>query len=322
MPPTCLDLHGRARHAFQRMQHDEAGAIGSEVGFRRRDGAERNSTIGGGDDLGAIGESLLGVAAAGVVGDREALGVPPDLLVGNLRRVGAPVLVADEEGDGAHHLDTAEPDVAQGAVVEHHRDGTGAKLARPAVGNVGSEELDGARRLLPRHVSLPLPDGLSHSDDPIGLRIDQDGAAHVEIDLDAVARLRHVMGVELGNDTDAAQDEGDVDARAGGLNDLHLDGKARMTGARRSAGSAGDGLRPDAEKNVAATLGDVAGETGRHGNARAFAELELGMGTGSGQAGRNEVDLRRAEEAGDEAGRRPFIKIERRSRLLDLAARS
>ena len=116
----------------------------------------------------------------------------------------------------------------------------------------------------------------------------------------------------------AAQREGDVGARAGRLHQLD----------RRRRGAGGPGrllplarrhmLRAQAEDDRAAVGQAVARRAGR-ARLRAVADLDRPAAAGLRQLRRDEVHLRRAEEAGDEAGRRPLEQVERRALLLDPA---
>ena len=65
-----------AGDVLDRMQHDEAGAIGEEIGDRARPRAEkRSAAVGAADDLGAVGEFLRRVPGDRIVGDAEAVRV-------------------------------------------------------------------------------------------------------------------------------------------------------------------------------------------------------------------------------------------------------
>ena len=71
-----LDLDRCAADACQRMQHDEAGAVGDEVGERLAFGREGRLPEASASIRAAIGEGLLRVPADGVVGDSEAAARP------------------------------------------------------------------------------------------------------------------------------------------------------------------------------------------------------------------------------------------------------
>ena len=110
-----------AGDAAQRMQHDEAGPVGREVAMRRGDSGEIQAAVGQSRDRREIADAAMLVAAARPVGNPEAVGALAHHELVDNRRIGAPVLVAHQEGDGAQHLDLAETDIAQCAIVELDR---------------------------------------------------------------------------------------------------------------------------------------------------------------------------------------------------------
>src|SRR5436190_987570 len=113
-------------------------------------------------------------------------------------------------------------------------------------------------RRLPSETSVPksliarlgffLAMALSGSDDFFGLRINDNGAGHIDINADFLSGLAHVAGLKLGNNALAAQWKGDLNARAGGLHQFDRDLDLRMAHGNALAGK-GDMLRPDAEND-------------------------------------------------------------------------
>ena len=84
-PVDMLDGERRADDAGKRMQHDEAGAVGDEIGERLSLGGEGERAVGAPLDPRGIAKRLLIVLAERVVGDREAGGALIDLQVRDLR---------------------------------------------------------------------------------------------------------------------------------------------------------------------------------------------------------------------------------------------
>src|SRR5262249_40101716 len=85
---------------------------------------------------------------------------PLQIEIGDLRAGRAPVAVAHEEGDSTQHLDVAETDPAQGAVLERQGNEAGFKLQtlghrlRRAVEDDRAIGLPSLRRI--RHADTPI----------------------------------------------------------------------------------------------------------------------------------------------------------------------
>src|SRR5688572_12661024 len=155
-----LDAHGIAGDAIDGVEDDEAGAVGDEIRLGPALRAEAQPTLGGAGDLRAVAEGLRRVLAKRVIGDAEGLAVLADRQVRDLRAVGGPVAVADDEGDGAQQLAAAEPDVAKVPRLQLDAEGAGAKQSRRLHRLLGSVETHGKRRCA-RHSSAPPKDILT-----------------------------------------------------------------------------------------------------------------------------------------------------------------
>ena len=93
-------LAGEAR----RMQHDEASAVGHEVGLGRGDRGEDERAVARAGDARLVGEPLSGVRANRAIRDGETFGSLLNVEIFDLRRVGAPILVAHQKRDAAQRL--------------------------------------------------------------------------------------------------------------------------------------------------------------------------------------------------------------------------
>src|SRR4029077_7167582 len=131
----------------------ESGSVGEDVRLGLGDRFELKRSVALAAYSRVIDKLLLGVRTGGAIADGELAGTLADLQVVDLRRVGAPVFVANEKGDGANHLGPTEADIAQRAVLELNRQGPG--LEHPVWGTdfFRAAKLDGAR-CLPRHPVL------------------------------------------------------------------------------------------------------------------------------------------------------------------------
>src|SRR5262249_45957609 len=101
---------------------------------------------------------LAGPAADGVIPDGEAVGALLDAELADGRGVGAPVLVAYQEGDRAQDLDPLHRQVAELAAVELDRHRAGGQDAAGDVGLFGAAQRDGARGGCWLHRGLLQPD--------------------------------------------------------------------------------------------------------------------------------------------------------------------
>src|SRR4051794_25347948 len=75
---SCLPLvystsTGKPANAGQRMQHDEAGAVGGEVGFRRAGCGKFQTAVGAAADRCVIDQRIARVAAFRPVRDRDPI---------------------------------------------------------------------------------------------------------------------------------------------------------------------------------------------------------------------------------------------------------
>ena len=113
-------LHRPARE-LGRMQHDEAGPVSDDIGVGQSHGFESQRAVARSEDARLIGEALLRIGADGSIGNAEAVGSFLDPEVVDLRRIRAPILIADQEGDAAQDLDAGECDIAQLPTIEFHR---------------------------------------------------------------------------------------------------------------------------------------------------------------------------------------------------------
>ena len=153
-PPVLVIRAGLPATIGDRVQHDEAGAVGEEIGERAAARGEAQRAVGAADDLGAVGEALRRVARGRVVADAEAIAVFLDREVLDDGIVGAPVPVAHDERDRADHLDAGKADVAQVAGLELRRQRAGGQHARRRHRFIGSEQPD-VQRWRVWHVSPP-----------------------------------------------------------------------------------------------------------------------------------------------------------------------
>ena len=118
-------LSGEAR----RMQHDKTSPVGHEVGLGHGDRGEDEGAVARACDARLEGEPLSGVRANRAIGDRETFGSLLNVEIFDLRRIGAPILVAHQKRDAAQDFDAAVAHVAQLAVLEFHGEPTGAESA-------------------------------------------------------------------------------------------------------------------------------------------------------------------------------------------------
>ena len=125
-----LDRHRPPGHSFYRMQHDEPGAVGNEI--RQRFRCRREAQVPGLVTANGCGvaELLLRIARFSDVADGKAARLLLYLQLGDARVIGAPVLVAHNEGDRADQFDAIETDVAQVAGLEFSRQLAGPQQAR------------------------------------------------------------------------------------------------------------------------------------------------------------------------------------------------
>ena len=172
-----LDLDRAPGHALERMQDDEAGAVGEEVGLSAWPSpVELEVAVGVGLRCWRRRRSP-GPAALqhGVVGHARSRRAPCSIVeVADLGRVGAPVLVAHEEADRAQHLDAVELDVAQLAGVE-----LDATAGRPSARVPATSGSSVPNSLIARESCSAMASPPSQIT-RFGLRIDQDGAVHVD----------------------------------------------------------------------------------------------------------------------------------------------
>ena len=123
-----LDRHRPAGHALQRVQHDEADAVGQEIARRAAFRPKRQLPGRQPFDARIIGKA--GIAAAfRPVADAEALRLLLDRQIENFDGRRSPFDVAQQERYAADHLDAVAADVAQIAGIEHRRQP--ARLERP-----------------------------------------------------------------------------------------------------------------------------------------------------------------------------------------------
>ena len=160
-PIDMLDAQRPADHAGERMQDDEAGAGGAEVGAGRGNALEIETAVGVtlDDD---VERQLHAVAfAAPPVRHREAVTALVDLQVFQRGHVGAPVFVAHEKGDGAQRFDAVHAQIAQLAAVEFDAQRAGVEDAAGVVGLFGTDADDRGRRERLVHDYLRSGDGVS-----------------------------------------------------------------------------------------------------------------------------------------------------------------
>ena len=152
------DGAGLARHAFHRMQHDEARPAGPELGLRLELDREDQAPLVLRHDLGPEIEHAVGGVDAPVVAHAKAAALLFDLQVGDLRRTGLPAPAAHDEGEAAQRLHTAVANPAQLAGLERGREragGDGPRFRRLLLGAVERERLARCRG----HVPFPAPVG-------------------------------------------------------------------------------------------------------------------------------------------------------------------
>ena len=139
-------LHRTAGDAVDRMEHDEACAVGAKIGDRPPLAFEDQGAVGLAFDPGAVMQLLGRILADGIETDFEGVGRLPDFQVLQNRVVGAPVLVAHHEGNVADRLLAADLDVAKRTIVEFDGQRTGAKSLGAGHRLVGAEKGDRAVR--------------------------------------------------------------------------------------------------------------------------------------------------------------------------------
>ena len=137
-----LDARGLPGDARDRMQDDETGAVGEKIGRRDALGREPQRPVRLPGDLGGIPEFLRAVARHGVVGNAKAAGVLEDFQPCDRRIVGAPILVADDEGNRSQHLDAVEADISQVAAFELGRERPRREKSRRLDGLFRAEQAD------------------------------------------------------------------------------------------------------------------------------------------------------------------------------------
>ena len=123
-------------------KHDETGAVGEKIGRRDALGREPQRPVRLPGDLSGISEFLRAVARHGVVGNAKAGGVLEDFQPCDRRIVGAPILVADDEGNGSQHLDAVEADISQVAAFELGRERPRREKSRRLDGLFRAEQAD------------------------------------------------------------------------------------------------------------------------------------------------------------------------------------
>ena len=143
-PVGVLDLDRTAGHTLQRVQDDESGARGKEVGGRCGRAGKLEAAVAAAFDARVVGELLAGAVAACTVAHAEAVRALFDDEVAQRRDAGSPVLVAHEKGEPTQHLHAVDPEVAQVAVVQLDRERTRTENTDDAIGLLGAAKLDGA----------------------------------------------------------------------------------------------------------------------------------------------------------------------------------
>ena len=124
------DGAGLAGHAFDRMQRDEARAVGLEFGLRLDLDREDQAPVILRNDVGAIGEDSIGGVDARVVAHAKAVCALLDLEIRDLGRVRLPARAAHDEGEATQGFHATEADPAQLAGVERGRERAGTERLR------------------------------------------------------------------------------------------------------------------------------------------------------------------------------------------------
>src|SRR4029077_9109487 len=89
------DLDRPPGNALDRVKHDESGSVGEDVRLGLGDRFELKRSVALAAYSRVIDKLLLGVRTGGAIADGELAGTLADLQVVDLRRVGAPVFVAN-----------------------------------------------------------------------------------------------------------------------------------------------------------------------------------------------------------------------------------
>ena len=150
------DGAGFPRHPLDRVQRDEARAVGPELGFGPKLDRENQAPLVLRHDVGAEGEQAVTGFDARVVADAKASVSLLDLQVGDLGRVGLPARAAHDEGDPAQRFRTPIADPAQLAGLKLGRKRAGSERPRRRRLLLSAVKLQRLCRCR-RHVPVPAP---------------------------------------------------------------------------------------------------------------------------------------------------------------------
>ncbi len=165
------DLDRLAGNPLDRVQDDEAGPVGDEVGDRPGGRLEAERAVGAALDLRPVAELLGRILADRLIAHLEAARALIDPQILDRRIVGAPVLVADDERDRPDRLLAADPDIAEIAAIELAAERPRAQHPARLHLLLGPEQHDRPRRTLghdgsPFSPTLPTPPVIAPSPAP------------------------------------------------------------------------------------------------------------------------------------------------------------